>query len=191
MEKKYDSRFTNEMFTIRVDDDIELGFYTEQNAAEVFEVAKENYDFLFPWLAWLDENYSLEGAKEFAKISFKQIGNWEMLPLRIIYKDKTVGGTGFNSFNWHVKKTEIGYWLAEKHNGKGIVTKCCRKLLEYAFTELGLNRVVIKCQPENIKSRRIPEKLGFIREGIERQGGFHQGKFVDLVVYSMLAEDWK
>ena len=179
------------MFSIKVDDDIELGFYTEQNAAEVFAVAQENYDFLRPWVAWLDETYTLEGAKEFAKISFKQIGNREMMPLRIIYKGETVGGTGFNGFNWHTKKTEIGYWLAENHNGKGIVTKCCRKLLEYAFTELELNRVVIKCQPENTKSRHIPEKLGFVQEGTERDGGLHHGKFVDLVVYSMLAKDWK
>jgi ribosomal-protein-serine acetyltransferase len=123
----------------------------------------ENYDFLFPWLTWLDENYTLEGAKEFAKISLRQFGNREMMPLRIVYKGETVGGTGFNSFNWHTKKTEIGYWLAEKHNGRGIVTKCCRKLLEYAFTELELNRVVIKCQPENTKSRTIPENLVLFR----------------------------
>ena len=179
------------MFSIKVDDDLQLGFYTEQNAAEVFQVVKENYDYLYRWTPWLDEDYSLERAKEFAKFSLKQFGNRELIPLRIVYKGKMVGGTGFNSFNWDLKTTEIGYWLAKKHTGKGIVTKCCRKLLEYAFGELELNRVVIKCQPENKKSRAIPEKLGFVEEGIERQGGFHHGKFVDFVVYSMLAKDWK
>lgn len=179
------------MFSIKVNDDLELGFFTERNAEEVFRLVMENYDFLHRWMPWLDENYSLEGVKEFAKISLRQFGNREMLSLRIIYRGETIGSIGFGYFNWHYKTAEIGYWLGEKYTGKGIVTKCCRKLLEYAFTELELNRVVIKCQPENIKSRAIPEKLGFVQEGVERQGGFHHGVFVDFVIYSMLAEDWE
>lgn len=179
------------MFSIKVEDDLELGFYTERTAPEVFRVVMENYNFLYRWTPWLDENYSLEVAKEFAKISLRYFGNREMMALRIVYKGETVGGTGFNNFNWHYKTTEIGYWLAEKYNGKGIVTKCCRALLEYAFDELALNRVVIKCQPENVKSRLVPERLNFVEEGIERQGGFHDGEFVDFVVYSMLAKEWQ
>lgn len=113
-----------------------------------------------------------------------------MIALRIVYRGETVGGTGLSNFNWEYKTTEIGYWLAKKHNGKGFVTKSCRKLLEYAFGELELNRAVIRCVPENTKSRAIPKKLGFFEEGIERQGGLHHGNYVDFVVYSMLAEDW-
>ncbi len=179
------------MFSIKVDVDLKLGFYTEHNAEEVFNVVKENYEHLYRWSPWLDEGYSLERAKEFAKLSVKQFANRESMPVCIIYKNEIVGGTGFNNFNWDYKIAEIGYWLAKKHNGKGIVTKCCRKLLDYAFGELKLNRIVLKCVPENRKSRAIPERLDFINEGIERQGGFHHGEFVDFVIYSMLAEDWK
>lgn len=177
------------MFSIKVEDDLELGFYTQQNAAEVFRVVKENYDHLYRWSPWLDENYSLERAEAFAKLSVKQFANREAMPVCIIYKNEIIGGTGLGNFNWEYKTTEIGYWLAKKHNGKGFVTKSCRKLLEYAFGELGLNRAVIKCAPENVKSCAIPEKLGFTKEGIERQGGFHHGKYVDFVVYSMLAKE--
>lgn len=179
------------MFSIKVADDLELAFYTEQNAPEVYRVVKENYDFLYRWSPWLDENYSLERAGEFAKFSLAQFGKREMIALRIVYKGETVGGTGLSNFNWEYQTAEIGYWLAEKHNGKGFVTKSCRRLLEYAFGELALNRVVIKCVPENAKSRRIPEKIGFVQEGIERQGGLHHGEFVDFVVYSMLAQEWQ
>jgi len=179
------------MFSIKVDDDLELGFYTEQNAEEVFRVVKENYEHLYRWSPWLDEGYSLERAKAFAKLSVNQFANREGMAICIVYKNEIVGGTGLGNFNWDYKTTEIGYWLAKKHNGKGIVTRCCRKLLDYAFVELELNRVVIRCSPENLKSRAIPERLNFMQEGIERQGGFHHGEFVDFVIYSMLAHDWK
>lgn len=179
------------MFSIKVEDDLELGFYTENNSEEVFRVVKENYDYLYRYSPWLDEGYSLERAKEFAKFSVRQFANREGMAVCIVYKNEIVGGTGLGNFNWDYKIAEIGYWLAEKHNGKGIVTKCCRKLLDYAFGELGLNRIVLKCVPDNAKSRRIPERLNFTEEGIERQGGFHHGEFVDFVVYSMLAKDWR
>jgi ribosomal-protein-serine acetyltransferase len=179
------------MFSLKVDDDLELGFYTERNAEEVYRVVKENYEHLYRWSPWLDEGYSIERAKLFANYSIKQFANRESMPVCIICKNEIVGGTGFGTINWDYKTTEIGYWLAKKHEGKGIVTKCCRKLLDYAFDELGLNRIVLKCVPENHKSRAIPERLGFVNEGVERQGGFHHGEFVDFVIYSMLAKDWK
>ena len=71
------------------------------------------------------------------------------------------------------------------------MTRSVTRLLEHAFDELKLNRVVIKCVPENLKSRAIPEKLGFEREGTEREGGWLHTRFVDHVVYSLLADEWR
>ena len=178
------------MFSLDVDDEIKLDFYTEENAAEVFKVVTENYAHLYQWSPWLDENYSLERATEFAKLCQKQFEEKTSIPLCIKLNGKIVGGTGFNAFNWEYKSAEIGYWLAKEHNGKGIVTKSCRRMLNYAFDELKLNRIVLRCVPTNEKSRKIPERLGFTNEGIERQGGFHHNRFVDFVIYSMLSEEW-
>jgi ribosomal-protein-serine acetyltransferase len=60
----------------------------------------------------------------------------------------------------------------------------------HAFGELGLNRVVISCATENEKSCAIPERLGFRREGIERQAEWLYYRFVDHVTYSALASEW-
>ena len=175
------------MFSLQVDEEIELGYYTEENAAEVFKVVTENYEHLHQWSPWLNENYSFENQINFAKLCLKQYENKEPLPLCIFLNGKYVGGTGFHNIDWNYKTTEIGYWLAKSVNGKGIITKSVKRLLDYAFDELMLNRVIIRCVPTNLKSRKIPESLGFTNEGIEREGGFHHGKFVDFVVYSMLA----
>jgi ribosomal-protein-serine acetyltransferase len=53
-----------------------------------------------------------------------------------------------------------------------------------------LNRIQINCSVENVRSRGVPERLGFRLEGIQRQAEFINGKFGDWAIYSMLKEDW-
>ncbi len=55
----------------------------------------------------------------------------------------------------------IGYWIDEKSSGKGLVTKAEERLTQFAFKEWKLNRIEIRCSPDNIASQMIPKKLGF------------------------------
>ncbi|MGZ8625546.1 MAG: GNAT family N-acetyltransferase, partial [Actinomycetota bacterium] len=57
--------------------------------------------------------------------------------------------------------------------------------------ELGLHRLVIRAGVENVRSRAIPERLGFTREGIARGEGRGVGGFYDLVVHSLLDDEWR
>ena len=86
---------------------------------------------------------------------------------------------------------EIGYWLADGLQGRGIITKCCTAVINHAFTQLGLNRIEIKCGTGNSKSRAVAEKLQFKPEGILRQAELLNGKHIDLYLYAMLKEEWK
>jgi len=70
-------------------------------------------------------------------------------------------------------KTEIGYWLSESFQHKGIITRSCKGLMDYAFKILGMNRVQLKAATENFKSQRVAERLGLSLEGIERDGELH------------------
>lgn len=89
------------------------------------------------------------------------------------------------------KRAEIGYWLSEKYQKKGIVTQSVSTLLDYAFSELGLNRVQIRCAVGNIPSKNIPRRLGFLFEGIERDGELlSDNQFTDIEVYSILKREW-
>jgi len=88
-------------------------------------------------------------------------------------------------------KAEIGYWLGYSYVGKGIMTRSCEALIRYAFDDLELNKLWIRCAVENARSCNIPKQLGFSFEGIERQGGLMHGKYMDLKVYSLLRKEWK
>jgi ribosomal-protein-serine acetyltransferase len=71
------------------------------------------------------------------------------------------------------------------------MTRACRFLVDHAFDEPKLNRVQIRCAVGNTKSQAIPERLGFTNEGTLRQAGRLYGRFVDIVIYSTLADEWQ
>ena len=179
------------MFSLKVDDELELALPTESSIEKAYAVVMANYDYLHEWLPWVNEGLMLEGVRDYYKTALKKFADdGDEIGLNIVFKGKIVGNIGFHEINRRDKSGEIGYWLAESATGKGLVTKSVAKLLDYGFGEMKLNRISIKCAPENVKSRAIPERLGFTREGIEREGGWLHTRFVDHIVYSMLAKEW-
>lgn len=113
------------------------------------------------------------------------------MQLCIRYNGELAGVIGFHRVDWLNHSTSIGYWLAEDFQGKGIMTASCRCLLDYAFGNLGMNRVEIRCATENLRSRAIPERLGFTEEGLIRQAEWLYDHYVDHLVYGLLREEWK
>ncbi len=178
------------MIKFQIADEIELRPFIEENATEIFAAVKANYKHLQPFLHWVTEDYSLESADEFINRTQKAFAENTSQTFGIFYREKVVGAIGFVNFNWGSKRTEIGYWIAQDHEGKGIVTKSCKVLIKYAFDELKMNRIEIRCATENIKSRAIPERLKFTLEGVLRQSQWRHTRFYDMAIYGMLAEEW-
>ncbi len=71
------------------------------------------------------------------------------------------------------------------------MTKACRALMEYAFENVHLHRVEIKAAEKNERSRAIPERLGFQKEGCLRGAEQVNGRHLDVIVYGMLQKEWK
>ncbi len=179
------------MLSNTVEDKIIMRFASERYAEEVYSAVKENYEHLSEWMPWATKDYSVNSAKEFIKLNLQRYAENELCDYFIFQDDKFVGTIGFNRPDIVNSSVEIGYWLDKNHTGRGIITKCCREIVDYAFGELELNRIVIRCATGNKKSQAIPERLGFKKEGISRQAEKLNDKFVDLIIYSMLKEDWK
>ncbi|WP_409291439.1 GNAT family N-acetyltransferase [Peribacillus sp. SCS-37] len=108
----------------------------------------------------------------------------------IRFNGELIGMIGLHYIDWQNRSTSIGYFLSESAQGKGIITRCVTSLLDYIFTVLGLYRVEIKCAESNLRSRAIPERLGFTLEGTMRGGQFLYDHYEDIAVYSMLAPEW-
>ncbi|MCT4595985.1 MAG: GNAT family N-acetyltransferase [Anaeromicrobium sp.] len=178
------------MFKFEVDDEIVLKLLDRRDGNRLYELIDSCRSYLREWLPWVDGTKSVEDTKGFIEMTKKQFASDSGFQAGIWYKGNIVGVIGFHGMNWSSRSTSIGYWIDKRYQGNGIMTKSCRALVEYAFNELNLNRVEIRCAEKNIKSRAIPERLGFIKEGVIRESEWLYDHFVDHVVYGVLARDW-
>ena len=81
---------------------------------------------------------------------------------------------------------EIGYWLRSEYQGRGLMTAAVEALCRTAFGQMGMENVEIKCAAGNLRSNRIPLRLGFRLDRIEVRGEqLADGEFTDLNVYRL------
>ena len=98
---------------------------------------------------------------------------------------EAVGSIGaFRQGNIHCRTAELGYYLAEKYWGKGIMTSAVKQLCEKLFAETDIIRIFAEPFDYNVGSRRVLEKAGFQLEGILKNNAFKNGKVLDMALYS-------
>lgn len=79
--------------------------------------------------------------------------------------------------------------MAQNYTGNGIITEAVKELLKIGFGEFNLNKIEIRCAEGNVKSRAIPERLGFTYEATLRQCEWLYSKYVNHAIYSILASE--
>lgn len=177
------------MFDIKVDEDIELKMLHIDDAKDIFKSIDSDREHLKKYLPWVDYTRTIEDINEFIRESKRKNANNDGFDAGIWLGDEFIGMIGFHSINKKIKAISIGYWLNKKHRGKGIMTYACEQFVRYAFNILKMNRVEIRCAEDNIKSRAIPERIGFRQEGVIRDGEILNGEYVNSVVYGILRRD--
>ncbi|MCW1927797.1 GNAT family N-acetyltransferase [Bhargavaea beijingensis] len=175
----------------KINEDLSLKLIGLSDSESVFELTDRSRDHLRKWLPWLDSTTKIEDTTEFIKGCLKGFAENKSLTAVILFKGEVVGVAGYNDINWSNKTAYIGYWLGEGFQGNGIMTAVAKTLTNYAFDELGLDKVEIRAAVGNRKSRAIPERLNFVNEGCIRQAEWLYDHYVDHVVYGILAEEWK
>lgn len=173
------------MFRLTVDKDINLVLLQESLAETIFQLVENNREYLTKWLPWPPETKTVEDTKDFIKKALTSFAEGERMSCAIEYQGEIVGVIGFNKIQKDLKKVEIGYWLSEEKQGKGIVTRACKRLIQYAFEEMGMEKVEIQVQPGNSDSQKICERLGFTKEGTITNSGNLHGTIIDLMIYAI------
>lgn len=179
------------MNSLRVNEQVELVKLTLENARHIFNAINTNREKLRPWLPFVDLTRKITDTETFIKHVLHSSCPKKDMIYEIWANHKFAGLVGLKEVDLQHHKTELGYWLIPDKEGKGIMTQACRALIQHAFHVLKMHRIEIKCAVGNVKSIRIPEKLGFTFEGVEREAENLYGKFVNLKVFSLLAHDWK
>jgi ribosomal-protein-serine acetyltransferase len=168
-------------------DGIELRSWSLDDAPEIYAVVNANREHLRAWLHWVDRTTGPVQLAEFIETSRRRDDAREG---NGIYLDGVLVGSAGLSWTTADMQGEVGYWLRADAQGKGLVTKAARALTTYGFQEVGLHRVTIKAGVHNERSRAVAERLGFVQEGVLREGGNTGLGRVDLVMYGLIVHEW-
>jgi ribosomal-protein-serine acetyltransferase len=179
------------MFRLTIQEGVYLTLIEERHADVVFDAVERDRARLREWLPWVDMSTGVDDVLKFIRRSLDQFASNEGMVAGIWCEGEFAGTVGTHKIDWLSRKVEIGYWLASKFQGRGIITAACRALTHHAFSEWKLNRVEILCAVGNEKSCAIAKRLGFQFEGVLREGQLLNGKYVDINVYAMRASEWR
>lgn len=162
---------------------------TPLDAPDIFNAIRTQRNYLRRWLPFVDSTRTIEDTLRFIRSSVIDAERGDYVFV-IVCEGRFAGLIGFKDTDRENRRTELGYWLCEEYQGRGLMTAAVSALCQWMFKRQRMCRVQIKCATENARSRAIPERLGFVHEGTERCGArLANGRYTDLEVYSRLRTD--
>lgn len=179
------------MFSHKIDDQLRLELPELRHAEEAAKLVQKNIEHLKPWMPWAVDGYAEEHARVWIQRTLDEFAKDGRFNALILFDERMIGTIGFHDLDIVNHHASIGYWIDKDHEGKGIISRCCRVLVNYLFDTMELNRVQINCNVENTRSRAIPERLGFKLEGVLRQIELNNGVYGDWAVYGLVRDEWK
>lgn len=179
------------MFQAIIEPDLALRLFEQRHAEELTTLFHDNHTHLELELSWLAEPFSVDDVRAYIQAGLDRFAANNGLRAGIWWRDQLAGCMSLHGVDWNDRKASLGYWLAATWQGKGLITKSCRAVIDYAFAELLLDRIEIQCAADNERSRQVAVRLGFQQEGILRQSWRRQGLLVDQVLYSLLRSEWR
>ncbi|GEN51010.1 GNAT family N-acetyltransferase [Alkalibacterium pelagium] len=179
------------MFYYKIDDELSLKLKDYQDTEDLYALIEASREHLKVWMNWIHNVNSEEDIREGTKRNLQQFADQKAMNYLIIYKGEIAGTVGLKGFNWDVKSAEIGYWLGPDFQGKGIMTRAVNALMEYGFDYVGLDKLEVWAAEGNTRSRSIPERLGFVQEGMRRQNEILDDTYHNMIIYGMLKSEWE
>lgn len=126
---------------------------------------------------------SIAGARENPRRTFD-------LAMTLTAGDLLIGRVGLGIIDPEIGEAVLWYTLHPDHWGQGFTTEAARAMVDAGFRELGLHRIWADCDPDNVASWRVLEKIGMRREGHLVENAFIKGEWVDSLIYAILAREW-
>jgi ribosomal-protein-serine acetyltransferase len=169
-------------------DGIEIRTLTPDDAEESFALVESNRERLHPWMIWEPQTKSADDSRAFI---VRCLASETDVEGNGIWVDGRLGGGMGLRVDPGDAAGEIGYWIGGEFEGRGIITRGCRRFFDFAFDELGLHRMELCAATGNLRSRAVAERLGMRQEGVLQDGVQTAEGFKDLVIYGLLADEWR
>jgi ribosomal-protein-alanine N-acetyltransferase len=130
-----------------------------------------------------------EARERLIEIDRKAREDRTLVPFTVTWagSSELIGVVGFVRWDHEHERSEIMYELHPKHVGRGVVSEVLPPVIELGFGAMGLHRIEAHIDPRNVRSIRVAERLGFVREGVLRENTRGPGGFLDSAIYARLA----
>lgn len=175
---------------IEINDTVRLELTSQKHADNIIEAVNANREHLSKFLGWVNNMQNLSHCIKYIDFCLKQYEDGKEVSFVILKNEELVGRIGLNKICPNNRTASIGYWLKRSAQGQGIITSSCTALMDFGFNDLDLNRIEIRAASENIRSKAIPQRLGFTKEGVLRQIEFINNRYLDIEIYSILKTEW-
>jgi ribosomal-protein-serine acetyltransferase len=152
----------------------------------------ETLDDLVLWLPWAHPGHQRADTRRYlrgARLARVQGTALEFL-IAARESGEVIGVVSLHRLDPSRRSAGLGYWVRRSRQGSGFATEAAGAITGEGFRRLGLHRIEAHVATENRRSQRVPEKLGFTREGIAREIELVNGRWLDHVQYSLLARDF-
>jgi len=179
------------MTKLLVNEDIVLTPVLPEDADDIFSVIDRERKYLGRWLPFVEFTTEVSDTRSFVESVMVKGGGPADIVYAIRFQGRFAGLIGYKFTDSANRKTEIGYWISERFQGKGIITRSVRAMINQAFNDWNFHRVQINVATGNQKSKRIPKKLNFTFEGIARDAELLSNGFTDIEMYSLLKSEWR
>jgi ribosomal-protein-serine acetyltransferase len=162
--------------------------FTRDDAAAVFAAVDADRVRLGEFMPWVWASRTPGDTAIFLRGAASSEAAGSAIHRGLFEGDRYVGSIGA-SIDRLNGTAEAGYWISADLQGRGVVTEAMGLLID-ALVASGVRRVVLRAAVENVRSRRVAERLGFTLEGVERESMRTGERIHDVAVYSLLAREW-
>ncbi|USD64023.1 GNAT family protein [Vibrio sp. SCSIO 43136] len=177
------------MFSLRVDEELEIALVQPSFAKQYLSLVSEHRDALSEWLVWPEHGKDEAFFQSFITRSLHGYADGKSLTCAMVYHGKVVGSISYNSIDTSLGKVTMGYWCAPSYQGKGIVTRCVKKLIDYAFEHYQVHKVEIHVATGNLPSQAVCQRLGLEQEGVITRAENLNGRIVDHIIFAIHRND--
>jgi ribosomal-protein-serine acetyltransferase len=168
---------------------IHLRLLTPADASELHELIVANRERLAQWLQW-PATQTFQDTVTFTRRAGQEAEAGQGFHCALVCDNRIAGVISYMEVNRQHRRTVLGYWLDGDHQGRGLMSGAVRLMVDHAISVWQLNRVEIRAAFENEKSRAIPQRLGFNQEAVLHEAELINGRYLDSVLYAMLATNW-
>jgi len=175
---------------IELGEGLDLREIDETLARPIFEAIDGDRERLGRWMGFVELTLTVEDELAFCRDAMQAAKRGVAKHFSIFGRGRVAGGIGFHSIQHQFRTAEVGYWLVAAFEGRGVMARALRAMLELAFDEMRLHRVQVRIDPRNARSIGVVERLGFRYEGCMRQAAWIRGEPFDCSLLAIVAPDW-